>query len=79
MLQCALGPALLSPVTPIAARIPSSNAGERGPRMNAECGNYDQTKKQDKIHGDRLNIKMPSYQYRDPHVKDKTASRPSDL
>ena len=24
--------------------------------------------------GDRLNIKMPSYQYRDPHVKDKTVS-----
>ena len=24
--------------------------------------------------GDRLNIKMSSYQYRDPHVKDKTVS-----
>ena len=24
--------------------------------------------------GGRLNIKMPSYQYRDPHVKDKTVS-----
>ena len=24
--------------------------------------------------GDRLNIKMPSYQYRDSHVKDKTVS-----
>ena len=24
--------------------------------------------------GDRLNIKMPSYQYRDPNVKDKTNS-----
>ena len=23
----------------------------------------------------RLNIKMPSYQYSDPHVKDKTVSR----
>ena len=29
--------------------------------------------------GDRLNIKMSSYQYRDPHVKDKTVSRPSSL
>ena len=27
----------------------------------------------------RLNIKMSSYQYRDPHVKDKTVSRPSYL
>ena len=27
--------------------------------------------------GGRLNIKMPSYQYRDPRVKDKTISRPS--
>ena len=25
--------------------------------------------------GGRLNIKMPSYQYRDPHVKDKTVSQ----
>ena len=32
-------PALRSPVAPIAARILSSNAGERGPRANAECGN----------------------------------------
>ena len=29
--------------------------------------------------GGRLNIKMSSYQYRDPHVKDKTVSRPSYL
>ena len=29
--------------------------------------------------GGRLNIKMPSYQYWDPHVKDKTVSRPSYL
>ena len=29
--------------------------------------------------GGRLNIKMSSYQYRDPHVKDKTVSRPSNL
>ena len=29
--------------------------------------------------GDRLNIKMSSYQYRDPHVNDKTVSRPSYL
>ena len=29
--------------------------------------------------GGRLNIKMSSYQYRYPHVKDKTASRPSYL
>ena len=29
--------------------------------------------------GCRLNIKMWSYQYRDPHVKDKTVSRPSYL
>ena len=28
-----------SRVAPIAARIPSSNAWERGPRANAECGN----------------------------------------
>ena len=27
----------------------------------------------------RLNIKMLSYQYRDPHVKDKTVSRSSYL
>ena len=27
----------------------------------------------------RLNIKMSSYQYMDPHVKDKTVSRPSYL
>ena len=27
----------------------------------------------------RLNIKMSSYQYRNPHVKDKTVSRPSYL
>ena len=33
-------PALRSPVAPIAARILSSNAGERGPRANAECGNW---------------------------------------
>ena len=31
------------------------------------------------IIGDRLNINMPSYQYRDPHVKHKTVSRPSYL
>ena len=29
--------------------------------------------------GDRLNIKMSSYQYGVPHVKDKTVSRPSYL
>ena len=29
------------------------------------------------LQGGRLNIKMSSHQYRDPHVKDKTASRPS--
>ena len=29
--------------------------------------------------GARLNIKIPSYQYRDPHVKEKTVSRPSYL
>ena len=29
--------------------------------------------------GGHLNIKMSSYQYRDPHVKDKTVSRPSNL
>ena len=33
--------------------------------------------KQKKITG--LNIKMSSYQYKDPHVKDKTVSRPSYL
>ena len=30
----------------------------------------------DKGPGGRLNIKMSSYQYRDPHVKEKTISRP---
>ena len=34
-----VGPALHSPVAPRAARIISSNTGERGPRANAECGN----------------------------------------
>ena len=29
--------------------------------------------------GGHLNIKMSSYQYRDPHVKDKTVARPSCL
>ena len=29
--------------------------------------------------GSRLNIKMASYQYMDPHFTDKTVSRPSDL
>ena len=29
--------------------------------------------------GGRLNIKMLSYQYRDPHIEDKTVSRPSYL
>ena len=29
--------------------------------------------------GGRLNIKMSPYQYKDPHVKDKTVSRPSYL
>ena len=29
--------------------------------------------------GGRLNIKMSSYQYRDPPVKDKPVSRPSYL
>ena len=29
--------------------------------------------------GGRLNIKMSSYQYRDPYVNDKTVSRPSYL
>ena len=29
--------------------------------------------------GGRLNMKMLSYQYRDPHVKDKTVLRPSYL
>ena len=32
-----------------------------------------------KAAGARLNIKIPSYQYRDPHVKEKTVSRPSYL
>ena len=32
------GPAQHSRVAPIDARIPSSNAGERGPRANAEFG-----------------------------------------
>ena len=41
MLHYALGPAQHSPRgAPIAARIPSSDAGERGPRANAECGNW---------------------------------------
>ena len=29
--------------------------------------------------GGCLNIKMSSYKYRDPHVKDKTVARPSYL
>ena len=29
--------------------------------------------------GGLLNIKMSSYQYRDPHVKNKTVSQPSYL
>ena len=29
--------------------------------------------------GARINIEMPSYQYRDPHVKDKTVLQPSYL
>ena len=33
----------------------------------------------DKSSGDRLNIKMLSYQYRDIHVKDMMVSRPSHL
>ena len=37
MLHYAYGPAQHSRVAPIAARILSSNAGERGPRANAEC------------------------------------------
>ena len=39
MLHCLWGPALHSPVAPIAARILSSNVGERGPCANAKCGN----------------------------------------
>ena len=34
-----VGPALHPPVAPIAARIPSSNTGERGPHTIAKCGN----------------------------------------
>ena len=43
MLHYALGPASAqhSRVAPIAARIPSSNAEERGPRANAECENLE--------------------------------------
>ena len=33
------GPVLHIPVAPIAARILSSNAGERGPRTIVKCGN----------------------------------------
>ena len=29
--------------------------------------------------GGSLSLKMQSYQYRDPHIKDKTVSRPSYL
>ena len=32
-----------------------------------------------KTSGGRLNIKMPSFQHRDTHVKDKTVSQPSGL
>ena len=39
MLHCVWRPAPHSPVAPIAARILSSNTGERRPRMNVECGN----------------------------------------
>ena len=38
------------------------------------CGN-----RQDAQPWGRLNIKMSFYQYRDPHVKDKTVSGPSYL
>ena len=40
MIHCVWGPALHSPVAPIATRIVSFNAGERGPSANAKCGNY---------------------------------------
>ena len=40
MLHYAEGPSQRSRVAPIAASIPSSNAGERGLRVNAECGNW---------------------------------------
>ena len=40
MLHCLWEPALHSPVAPIAARILSSNVGERGPCANVKCGNY---------------------------------------
>ena len=33
----------------------------------------------ERVQGGRLNIRTSSYQYRDPHVKDKTVSRPSYL
>ena len=39
MLHCVWGPALHSPVAPIATDILSSNAGERDPRPNAKCEN----------------------------------------
>ena len=41
MQHYAWGPAQHSRVAPIAARIPSSDTRERGPRANAECGNLD--------------------------------------
>ena len=39
-----------------------------------QISSYPQTTVGGRLKGGRLNIKMPSYQYRDSHVKDKTVS-----
>ena len=46
------------------------------PKANEKTENYkiDIKNRQKTSSGGRLNIKMPSYQYRDSHVKDKTVS-----
>ena len=44
-----------------------------GPQSSNELQWVD---KDEREPGGRLSIKMPSYQYKDPHVKDKTVLRP---
>ena len=48
-------------------------------RMNRVVTTAQNTLCNHKYSGSNLNIKISSYQYRDPHVKDKTVSRPSFL
>ena len=53
---------------------PISLGRERRGRMGLYMANRDLLRD-----WDRLSIEMPSYQYRDSHVKDKMVSRPSYL